>query len=119
MEKFIEAFCKYFNMPFDKVIQQYNSNKKTDSRSINCIINYKIENNKDIIYKEDIQKIVLKLYGLSQEEFMGPIMKEIKHYELDINNLTFTNCPRGYSWFYYMSTFLEHEPVDIKIALKD
>jgi hypothetical protein len=86
------------------------------------MIDYKIENNKNIIYKEDIPKICSKLYkkDISQEEFMENVMKDIKDYELDINNLTMANSFYiRYLWIYYMSTFLEYEPVDIKIALKD
>jgi len=122
MDEFIRGYCKYFNMPFDGTIRQYNLNKMTVIHSINCIINYKIENNKDIIYKEDIPKIFSKFYKLytSQEKFMENVMKKIKHYDLDINNLTIENIIYSSCLqFYYISTFLEHESVDIKIALKD
>jgi len=115
MEKYLEEYCKSFNIPSDKIIQQYNSNTMTDINSINLIIYYKIDNNKNIIYKEDILKIFLKIYrqDLSQEEFMKNVI-------IDINNLTIANSFRnGYLWLYYLSTFLDHEPVDIKIALKD
>jgi hypothetical protein len=96
MEKFIEAHCKYFNMLFDKVIQQYNSNTK-NGRSIDYIVDYiigyKIENNKNIIYKEDIPKICSIYFGqnISQEEFMEKVIERIKRYNLDINNLTMRN----------------------------
>jgi hypothetical protein len=119
MEDFIRVFCKFYDRSFNEMIQQYNSNKKTGSYFINCIISYKIENNKNIIYKEDIQKIVLKIYGLSQEEFMKNVITYIKYYNFDINNLEVKHCRGIYLLFYYISTFLEHEPVDIKIALKD
>jgi hypothetical protein len=122
MEKYIEECCKYFNKSFDKNIQQYNSNTMTDIYSINLIIYYKIDNNKNIIYKEDIIKIFLKTYeqNISQEEFIEEVMIDIKRYKLDINNLTIENsfCSSCLG-LYYMSTFLDYEPVDIKIALKD
>jgi hypothetical protein len=122
MEDFIRVLCTHVGWSFDEMIQQYNSNTKTKSRHINLIIDYKIENNKDIIYKEDISKICSKCFkrDMSQEEFMENVVEHIKLYNLDINNLTIEN-----SWktcildYYYVSTFLEHEPVDIKIALKD
>ncbi len=94
----------------------------TDISLINCIINYKIKNNKNIIYKEDIIKIFSKLYELntSQEEFMEKVMENINYYSLNIDDLTFENSfYRDYICFYYLSTFLDYEPVDIKIALKD
>jgi hypothetical protein len=121
MDRFIEEYCIYKGWSFDKIIQQYNLNKKTNSHRINCIIDYKIENNKDVIYKEDIPKICLKLYRLdmSQEEFMENVMRDIKYYNLDINNLGMQYYYNDFIFFYYVSTFLEHEPVDIKIALKD
>jgi len=121
MEKYIEECCKYFNTSFDKMIQQYNSNTVTNIDFINCIIDYKIENNKDIIYKEDIIKIFSTTYrqDLSQEEFMETVIKHIKFYNLDINNLEVKHCYTRILDFYYMSTFLDYEPVDIKIALKD
>jgi hypothetical protein len=122
MEDFIGVHCKFGGWSFDEMIQQYNSNKLTNIWAINRIINYKIENNKDIIYKEDIPKIYSKWYekDMSQEEFMENVIKQIKHFNLDINNLTFENSWHSdFLQFYYISTFLEHEPVDIKIALKD
>jgi len=122
MEKFIEAYCKYGNYSFDKTIQYYNSNTKSGYGAVDCMIDYKIENNKDIIYKEDILKICSKLYkkDISQEEFIEKVIERIKHYNLDINNLIIGNSFCSYYlWLYYISTFLEHEPVDIKIALKD
>jgi len=122
MEDYIRKHCEFWNYTFDEMIQKYNSNIKINSKTINCIIDYKIEHNKDIIYKEDILKIFLKTYeqNISQEEFMKNVMIDIKCYNLDINNLTIKDsiC-NGYLWLYYMSTFLEHEPVDIKIAIKD
>jgi len=121
MAEFIRELCKFYGWSFDEMIQQYNLNKMTNSWYINSIINYKIENNKDIIYKEDIQKICSKLYRLdmSQEEFMEKVMRDIKGHNLDINNLKMQYCYTHCIFFYYMSTFLEHESVDIKIALKD
>jgi hypothetical protein len=119
MEDYIRKHCEIWNYTFDEMIQKYNSNIKTNSKTINCIIDYKIEHNKDIIYKEDIPKIVLKYYDISQEEFMENVMRDIKYYNLDINNLEAKHCYSFFLQFYYMSTFLEHEPVDIKIALKD
>jgi len=119
MEDYIRELCKFCNISFDEIIQQYNSNITTVGCYINCIIKYKIENNKDIIYKEDISKVVSKICSSSQEEFMKNVMRDIKCYDLDINNLTFKDCHSIYLEFYYMSTFLEYEPVDIKIALKD
>jgi hypothetical protein len=120
MDGYIRELCKYYSWSFDEMIQRYNSNKKTNSWYINRIINYKIENNKDIIYKEDIPKICSKWYekDMSQEEFMEKVISDTKHYNLDINNLNFKYCHSSFLQFYYMSTFLEHEPVDIKIALK-
>jgi hypothetical protein len=50
---------------------------------------------------------------------MENVVEHIKLYNLDINNLNFKYCHSAHLRFYYMSTFLEHEPVDIKIALKD
>jgi len=122
MEDFIGVLCEYRSWSFDKMIQQYNSNEKTGIVVINCIINYKIKNNKDIIYKEDIPNICSDYVkqDISQEEFMENVIKHIKYYNLDINNLTLENNWRSnFLDFYYISTFLEHEPVDIKIALKD
>jgi len=124
MEKYIEEYCKHLNIPSDKIIQRYNNLNKVTIKYfvINYIIDYKIENNKNIIYKEDILKIFLKIYkkDLSQEEFMKNVIIDIKKYNLDINNLTIRNCFRNpYLWLYYLSTFLDYEPVDIKIALKD
>jgi len=121
MEKYLEEYCKSFDIPFDEIIQQYNSNTRC-LYAINDIIDYKIENNKNIIYKEDILKIFLKLYkkDISQEEFMEKVIERIKHYKLDINNLTVKDSfHSSHLWLYCVSTFLEHEPVDIKIALKD
>jgi hypothetical protein len=122
MEDFIRVLCTHVGWSFDEMIQQYNSNELTNSRTINLIINYKIENNKDIIYKEDIPNICSKYFerDISQEEFMGKVMRYIKFYDLDTNNLTIRRCSHDiYLLSYYMSTFLEHETVDIKIALKD
>jgi len=122
MEDFIRVYCKFYGRSFDEMIQQYNSNTMTDNLPINFINNYKIKNNKDIIYKEDIPKICSKWYekDMSQEEFMENVIKQIKYHNLDINNLTLDDSFYSYYLlFYYMSTFLEHEPVDIKIALKD
>jgi len=122
MENFIRVLCTHIGWSFDEMIQQYNLNKKTKLLCINYIINYKIENNTNIIYKEDIPKIVSKIYkqNISQEKFMEEVMIQIKNYNLDINNLTIENSIYiAHLWFYYMSTFLEHKPVDIKIALKD
>jgi len=122
MEKFLEEYFKYYRISFDKVIQQYNSNTKSGYSTIDFIVYYKIENNKNIIYKEDIPKILSYIcnQNISQEEFMENVMRNIKYLNLDINNLTiaksiYSRC----LCLYYMSTFLEHEPVDIKIALKD
>ncbi len=95
IDKFIRESYKYFIYnSFDELIQQYNSNKKTKSRYIDCIIDYKIENNKDVIYKEDIPKICSKLHGLdmSQEEFMENVMRVIKSHNIDINNLGVKHC---------------------------
>ncbi len=51
---------------------------------------------------------------------MKNVIIDINYYNLDINNLTIENSIYSYClWLYYMSTFLDHEPVDIKIALKD
>jgi hypothetical protein len=121
MEDFIRVLCTHVGWSFDEMIQQYNSNTKTKSRHINLIIAYKIENNKDIIYKEDIPKICSKCFGrnIQQEEFMKNVMIDIKRHNLDINNLKLYNRITWYMLFYYMSTFLEYESVDIKIALKD
>jgi len=122
MDGYIRELCKYYNWSFDEMIQQYNLNKMTNLLYINCFINYKIENNKDIIYKEDIPNICSKYFeqDISQEEFMEYVMRVIKRYNLDINNLTIENSIYGSCLrLYYVSTFLEHEPVDIKIALKD
>jgi hypothetical protein len=121
MEDFIRVFCTHYNVVFDNIIQQYNSNTESEYYIINCIISYKIENNKDVIYKEDIPKIFSNYYVpyASQEKFMENVMKDIKGHNLDINNLKFKDCYSAYLDFYYMSTFLEHEPVDIKIALKE
>jgi hypothetical protein len=122
MENYIRELCKFHNFSFDEIIQQYNSNKMTNSYYINLIITYKIENNKDIIYKKDIPKICSKFYilDMSQEEFMEKVIRHIKYYDLDINNLTIENSWRTfYLQFYYINTFLEHETVDIKIALKN
>jgi len=135
MEDYIRNYCTYYNDSFNKTIQQYNSNKMTESYYIDCIIDYKIENNKDIIYKEDILKICSKFYkpnmsqeefmenvmrDMSQEEFMEKVMRDIKSHNLNINNLTIKDCFRTHFLeLYYISTFLEYEPVDIKIALKD
>jgi hypothetical protein len=122
MEYYIRELCKFYGWSFDKVIQQYNSNKMTNSYCINCIIDYKIKNNKDNIHKEDIPKMCSIYYkhNISQEEFMKNVISDIKYYNLDINNLTIKRGSRNiYLLFYYISTFLEHEPVDIKIALKD
>jgi len=120
MEGYIREICKFYSWPFDKTIQKYNSNEKTGFWYIDYVIDYKIEHNKDIIYKEDITKIVLKYYDISQEEFMENIMINIKIHKIDINNLTIEHSfYTFYLQFYYISTFLEHEPVDIKIALKD
>jgi len=122
MEKFIELYCKYHNYSFDKIIQQYNSNTKSGYGTVDCMIDYKIENNKDIIYKEDIPKICSKFYetNVLQEEFMEKVIIDINCLGLDINNLTYANSFNSlHLWLYYVSTFLEHEPVDIKIALKD
>jgi hypothetical protein len=122
MEGYIRVFCTHYGHSFDKMIQQYNINKKIGGYFIDRIIEYKIKHNKDIIYKEDIPKICSKYYRLdmSQEEFMENVMRDIKHYNLDINNLTIANsyCS-GHLLLYYLSTFLDYEPVDIKIALKD
>jgi hypothetical protein len=121
MEKYLEEYCRCCVISFNKIIQQYNSNMDTCSRFINKIIAYKIENNKNIIYKEDILKIFLKTYkqNISQEEFMKNVMIDIKRYNSNINNLTVKDSfHSGYLWLYCMSTFLGHEPVDIKIALK-
>jgi hypothetical protein len=47
-------------------------------------------------------------------------MEQMKYFYVDINNLTIENSIyNSYLWLYYLSTFLDHEPVDIKIALKD
>jgi len=121
MEDYIREHCKFHGRSFDEMIQQYNSNKKTKSSGINCVINYKIDNNKDVIYKEDIPKICSKWYekDMSQEEFMKKVIIDINHVGLDINNLNNQNCYTCILDFYYVSTFLDHEPVDIKIALKD
>jgi hypothetical protein len=121
MEGYIREYCKFHNFSFDENIRQYNLNKMTNNYFIDCIIKYKIENNKDNIYKEDIPNICSKYFerDISQEEFMENVMGVIKRYNLDINNLTFEDYHSIYLEFYYMSTFLEHEPVDIKIALKD
>jgi hypothetical protein len=120
MDEFIRGYCKYFNMPFNKTIQQYNLNKKTNSRPIDIIIDYKIENNKDIIYKEDIPKIFSRYpTDMSWEEFMENVMKDIKSHNIDINNLKLHKGITWYTLFYYISTFLEHEHIDIKIDLKD
>jgi len=122
MEGYIREHCKFYGRSFDEMIQQYNLNKMTNSYYINYIINYKIEHNKNIIYKEDIIKIFSKCYekDISQEEFMENVMEQIKYFYVDINNLTIENSIyNSYLWLYYLSTFLDHEPVDIKIALKD
>jgi len=121
MDRFIRELCTYYSYSFDKMIQQYNINKSTESPSINCIIEYKIVNNKDIIYKEDIPKIFSMCYELnmSREKFMENVMRDIKGHNLDTNNLGMQYCYSYYLLFYYVSTFLEYEPVDIKIALKD
>jgi hypothetical protein len=121
MEGYIRELCKCYSWSFDEMIQEYNLNKMTNSWFINTIIHYKIDNNKDNIYKEDILKICSKYYRLdmSQEEFMENVMRDIKLYNLDMNNLNFKYCHSSFLQFYYTGTFLEHEPVDIKIALKD
>jgi hypothetical protein len=122
MEDYIREICTQAGWSFNEMIQQYNSNKMTRSYFINRFINYKIENNKDIIYKEDILKICSDYFkqDIFWEEFMENVMKDIKYYNLDINNLILENNWRSnFLQFYYISTFLEHEPVDIKIALKD
>jgi hypothetical protein len=121
MEGYIRVLCKYYSWSFDEMIQQYNLNKKTKSSCIDCIIDYKIENNKDNIYKEDILNICSKYFkqDISQEEFMEYVINSIKRYNLDINNLKFKDCYGACLQFYYIGTFLEHESVDIKIALKD
>jgi len=121
MECYIREYCKFHNFSFDENIRQYNSNKMTNNYFIDCIIKYKIKNNKDIIYKEDIPKICSMCCerDISQEEFMKNVITDIKYYNLDINNLKTKYCYSYYITFYYMSTFLEHESVDIKIALKD
>jgi hypothetical protein len=122
MEGYIREYCKFYGRSFDEMIQQYNLNKITRSYCIDCIITYKIDYNKDIIYKEDIPKIYSKYFeqGISREKFMEYVMKDIKSHKIDINNLTIEHSfYTSYLQFYYISTFLEHEPVDIKIALKD
>jgi hypothetical protein len=121
MEGYIKEFCEFLDQSFDEMIQQYNLNKMTTSRIINHIIDYKIENNKDNIYKEDIPKIFSIWYeeDISQEEFMENVISDIKYHNLDINNLEVKHCYTCILDFYYVSTFLDHEPVDIKIALKD
>jgi hypothetical protein len=125
MEDFIREHCKYWRQSFDELIRRYNSNEVDNHSSINfviyLIVEHKIEHNKDIIYKEDILKIISKYYkkDMSQEEFMENVMRDIKYFNLDINNLEAEHCYNYYITFYHMSTFLEHEPVDIKIALKD
>jgi len=121
MEDYIRKHCEFWDHTFDEMIQQYNSNTMTNSNFMNSIINYKIENNKDIIYKEDILKIISKYYkkDMSQEEFMENVMRDIKYYDIDINNLKIHSRITWHILFYYMSTFLEYESVDIKIALKD
>jgi len=121
MEDYIRELCKFYGLSFDEMTQQYNSNTESEYYIINCIISYKIENNKNIIYKEDIPKIYSKYYVpyASQEEFMEKVITYIKYYNFDINNLEVKHCHSIYLEFYYISTFLEHEPVDIKIALKD
>jgi hypothetical protein len=121
MEGCIREICTQVGWSFDKMIQQYNSNTMTESHSINCIIDYKIENNKDVIYKEDIPKIYSKYFepNTSQEDLMENVIKYIKNHNFDINNLKVKHCYTHRMLFYYMSTLLEHEPVDIKIALKD
>jgi len=122
MEHYIREYCTQVGWSFDKVIRHYNSNKMTNSWYINTIINYKIKNNKDIIYKEDIPNIFSIWYeeDISQEEFMENVMKDIKSHKIDITNLTIEHSfYTSYLQIYYMSTFLEHETVDIKIALKD
>jgi hypothetical protein len=120
MEGYIRELCKFYGWSFDEMIQQYNSNTMTESYFMNHIINHKIENNKDIIYKEDIPKIFSKIYkkDISQEEFMEKVISNIKSHNIDINNLGMQYCYTHCMFFYYIITFLEHEPVDIKIALK-
>jgi hypothetical protein len=122
MEDYIREICTQAGWSFDEMIQQYNLNKKTSHRVMNLIIDYKIEHNKDIIYKEDIPKIFPGYFtpNMSQEEIVENIMIDIKHYNLDINNLTIKDSfYTPYLQLYYISTFLEHKTVDIKIALKD
>jgi len=122
MEKYIEEYCKLSSLSFDKIIQQYNLNRVGGYSTINKIIRYKIENNKNIIYKEDILKLFSKRGNKdeSQEEFMENVIKEINYHNLDINNLTIEKgFYSDHIQLYYLSTFLDHEPVDIKIALKD
>ena len=121
MDRYIRECCKRWGCSFDKIIQQYNLNEKTKYWLINFIIDYKIEHNRDVIYKEDIPKICSKWCekDMSQEEFMEKVMECIEYYKLDINNLTPKNCCNYDLWIYYLWTLLENEPVDIKIALKD
>jgi len=124
MDNFIKELCKYYGMSFEETLRKFNNNEHINDYMLDNIIWYK-NNINNIIYKEDMPILYSRCrfhsgYIISHEEFMEEVMSNIKYYKLDINNLTFENCEPSYALsFYFLETFLEHRPIDIKIALKD
>jgi hypothetical protein len=128
MDFFVSEYAQEYNISY--AIDCYkNLITSDDLRFINIIIAYK-KYICDEIYKQDVLKLKAVYCGKKEESYETFIKKSsklIKKYKLE-NNISMKEIAKirfiKYKHYctliyYYMSTFLDHKPTDIKIALKD
>jgi hypothetical protein len=125
MEAFIEKYCDYFGLQYEHILQTFNNCEDTGYLTLNGINDYK-KHVCEYIYKEDMPTLFAMWeydddyegHIISYEDFMKKSIEIITYNNLNINNLSIGDCLSSGLCYYYLGTFLEHKPVDIKIALK-
>jgi len=126
MEAYIKEYCKYYDYDcaYEQILQEVNNCGNTTCMILDTVIYYKKNVNK-FIYKEDMPTLFAiwrnkhnyKELIMPYEKFMENVIKHNRCCTLD--KITLKECTSIEMDFYYLGTFLEHRPVDIKIALKD
>jgi hypothetical protein len=138
MEAFFKEYCDHFGYNYDNMIDKYNKMETYDdqfSRYVfDVIINFKKPLGRDL-YKQDMSSLYkmyvskLSYIGTDSEYmlFIDNVDKILSEHDihrppsLSETVFNFKDDVKLYAKFvvYYLGTFLENEPTDIKIALKD
>jgi len=119
MEAYIKEYCECYGYIYEQILQEVNNCGNANDVVLNAVIHYK-KNVNEFIYKEDMPTLFAIWCNqriMPYEKFMENVIKHNRCHTLD--KITLRECNSFEMNFYYLGTFLEHRPVDIKIALKD